>query len=456
MISSLNPDFLVLDFVTPETLADLNQLLFTGEGFESRSIFMDSLGGQASIRNTSQPIGGTNDLSSTMVLPATSSFTLEFLNENPEFRNVAFVFNDAGINIFDNAAEISDDGLRDLNVAVEDFEGISNFGTPVSFNVERQEIEIVERVEFTSVVEPEFFQTVVTAEEPLFTQTVQEQFFVVVYFDSQAEADNFEAAFEKLDASETGEKDYEQLQELLKQFESLDFKTDNEDEALDVNKIRQIFEKADLDLDGDDEMWQKAFQEWLKKKDFDDESPEVPRGVYKIIEVDNGKAIIQGDDVDRRFVPESDSKSQAEDYPFEVPSDEIKGAEPDEDLLQLTPAVNSENEGASVQPVSGRMTRWAAMLEGQNLAADQELNSVSNPVELVQSGALPNIGGGAIAATSAIGLLGIVVQRNAISNRTAEDEIEDFSKAKSRQPERNVFSKAARFARRHQQNFARW
>ena len=172
---------------------------------------------------------------------------------------------------------------------------------------------IRDRVEITSVVEAESVQSVVIADEPLFTQTVQEKFFVVVYFESQAEADSFETVFEEIETNETGERDYYQLSEILEKFESLEFKTDDENEALDVNKIRQIFEKADLDLDGDDDQWQEAFQEWLKKKELNDESPEVPRGVYKIIEIENGKAIIQGDDVDRRFVPEPDNNLQTED-----------------------------------------------------------------------------------------------------------------------------------------------
>ena len=48
-----------------------------------------------------------------------------------------------------------------------------------------------------------------------------------------------------------------------------------------------------------------------------------------------------------------------------------------------------------------------------------------------------------------MGLLGLVLQRNAKSNRSASDEIEDFAKAKSESPERNIFSNAARFRRRN-------
>ena len=440
--SGLLPDFDVLDFVVPETSASLTEVLFAGgvEDFESRSVFFDSAGGQTSIVNQSQPINGANDL-----LPpspanpiATASFTLDFLNTNPEFRNVAFVFNDAGINIFDNA--VTADGVRDLNVAVEDFIGLANIGTSPVITVERPEFETPEQVEFISVAEPDFFQSTVVAEQPLFTQTVQEKFFVVVYFENQAEADDFEFVFEQLETSETGEKDFDQLREILKRFDSLDFKTDDASEALDANKIRQIFEKADLNLGEDDEQWREAFLEWLKEKELNDESPEVPRGVFKIIEVENGKAVIQGDDIDRRFVPEPGNKG-AQDYPFDIPSNDVNP--PDlEDPLRLTPPVDGQNEGASTQPTSGRLSRWAAMLAGKTAIADQTVDDTS----------LLSDNSATIAATSsAMGLLGLVLQRNATRNRTASDEIEDFAKLKSESPKRNIFSKAARFGRRNKQ-----
>jgi hypothetical protein len=443
-VAGIEPNFELLDaadlpFVDAR-LTELTNLL--EQGFESRSFYEDSNGGQAFIQNTSQPI----------VDGDSASFTLEFLNNNPEFRSVAFVFNDAGINVFDNAAEPVD-GLRDLNVVVEDFQGLANIGTPPVIFVDREEFQIADRIEFTPAVESSFFQSVVLAEDPLFTQTVYEKFFVVVYFESQAEADNFESAFEKLEASDTGEKDYDQAREILKKFDSLDFKTDDENEALDINKIRQIFEKADLDLDGDDEEWQKVFQEWLEKKEFDDETPEVPRGVFKIIEVENGKAIIQGDDIDRRFVPEPDNESQTKDYPFEVPSDDANGPEPDGGLLELKPPGEAPNDGASMQPMSNRMARWTTMLDGGPAVADQAVDEIRGQAASNHPPTSPDFNAAAAATTSALGLLGLVVQRNSAINRSAADEIEDFAKAKARQPERNIFSKAARFVRRNRQAF---
>ena len=223
----------------------------------------------------------------------------------------------------------------------------------------------------------------------------------------------------------------------MKQFDSLDFKTDDENEALDANKIRQIFEKAELDIDSDDEQWQEAFLEWLKKRETNDDSPEVPRGVFKIIEVENGKAIIQGDDIDRRFVPEPGN--DAEDHPFMVPSNDTNNSEL-EDSLKLSSPIDGQNEDASMQPTSDRLSRWTAMLAGKEPIADQVVdNCLSSSSD---SAAVAT-------TTSTMGLLGLVLQRNAKSNRSASDEIEDFAKAKSESPERNIFSNAARFRRRN-------
>ena len=457
----LAEDFPVVDFVVPSTLADLNNILFElgVKDFESRSFYQDALGGQASILNESQPIDGPNDLLPMfpgVVFPASASFSFDFLNANPEFRSIAFVFNDAGINIFDNATGSADvngdglvDGLRDLNVAVEDLPGLANIGLPPVIEIERTEFQIADRVEITPIIETEFFQTAVVTDAPLFTQTVQDKFFVVVYFESQAEADNFEAEFEKLDTSETGEKDYDKLQDILKDFGSLEFKADGEDELLDANKIREIFEEAELDLDGDEEQWQKTFQDWLKQKEFDDEAPEVPRGVFKIIEVENGRAIIQGDDVDRRFVPEPDNNLKTEDYPFDVPSD--VPVEDQTKPLQLKPPVGSANDGASIeaQPLmSERMARWTGLLNGQAEITEHGLPSADQT-----SPDLTDVASKAAVTTSALGLLGLVCHRNAAKNRTAADEISDFAKAKAEQPKRNIFSKASRFRRRNQNAF---
>ena len=260
---------------------------------------------------------------------------------------------------------------------------------------------------------------------------------MVVYFESQSEADDFELVFQELEANETGEKDFNELRETLGKFERLDFKTDDEREALDANRIRQIFEKAELDLAGNGEQWQEAFLMWLKEREVNDDSPEVPRGVFKIIEVENGKAIIQGDDIDRRFVPEPDN--EAEDYPFEVPSNDAISSGL-EDSLELSSPVDGQNDGASVHPASDRLSRWAAILAGKETVADQVVDDCSSSV---------GSSTGFATTTSALGLLGLVLQRNAKSNRSASDEIEDFAKAKLENPERNIFSNAARFRRRN-------
>jgi hypothetical protein len=57
------------------------------------------------------------------------------------------------------------------------------------------------------------------------------------------------------------------------------------------------------------------------------------------------------------------------------------------------------------------------------------------------------------AATSSLALLALACHRNATEGRSAEDEIQNFAEAKQNRPGRNIFSKAARFARRHKDNF---
>jgi hypothetical protein len=435
LISSQDADGGGIRELNPDTLAQLRTILFDtilrdggASQFESRSFYIDPETGNTLFTQTSQPIGNDFDIGEGGINPIdTASFSFEFLNLNPQFRNIAFVFNDSNINLFENASD--PDALRDLNVAAESFEGVAVIGRAGFVVAEREEIEVVEQIEPAIAVETQTFQSVLVAEEPLFVQTVQQTKFIVVYFESQAEAELFETSFEDL-AGESGDVDYGELEgkfeELFKQIVQFDNIDDTED-AFDANQIREIFEAAKLDLDGDDEDWAEQFRKWLESRDSNDESPEVPRGLFKIIEVENGKAIIRGDDIDRRFVPEPGDDSDAKDYEFVEPGEE----EPADEARELPLLESTSN--ATDAPVSDRVARWTRLLEGES--SDQQVD-VASPV----------------VATSSMALLALACKRNAREGRSAEDEIEHFAKAKLERPGKNIFSKAARFARRHKSN----
>ena len=331
----LIPDFTILDSLSVDQLQQFNNLLF-GAGFESQSFYDNPFMGGISDTVTSLPINSA-------VSPA--SFTLEFLRVNPEFRSILFVYNDAQINIFEGASDNNGNGMEDdlvdLNVAVEDFLGLARVGVPPVVEVERTEFQLPQRVEITVAAEAEFFETIVVDEDPLFVQTVREKFFVVVYFESQFDADQFEAAFEDLGQDESGDKNYENVRKILDKtgLEYLQWESDDETKPIDANQIREILERAMLDLDDDDDgNWLDEYKNWLKEQSKDrTDLPEVPRGVYRIIEVDNGKATIQGDDVDRRFVPEPDDDKGLKDYQFPENSDADSGANRDDGTSRYVP-----------------------------------------------------------------------------------------------------------------------
>ena len=94
--------------------------------------------------------------------------------------------------------------------------------------------------------------------------------------------------------------------------------------------------------------------------------PDVPRGVYKILEVDNGKIIIQGDDIDRKFVPEPE---QNDDVLVEPDS----GGESNESRTQtllvperdgLSTGIIPELQDRFENGSGSRLARWTAMING--------------------------------------------------------------------------------------------
>jgi hypothetical protein len=433
--TTLVPDFAIFDSMDVTTLGEFENLLFSAmvdAGFESKSFYADPFAGGIASQVTSQEIGNTFDNSGTVNdsgVP-TAAFTRSFLRDNPEFRNVMFVFNDAQINIFEGASDnnangVADD-LVDLNVAVEDFQGLARIGQPPVVEVQRTEFQVPERVEITNTATTEFFDTVVTDESPLLVQTVRESFFVVVYFESQYEADLFESRFEDLADDESGENDFDIIKEKILQkagLEYLQWESEDGNNSLDANQIREILERAVLDL-GEDEEWIDKYENWLKEQDQDSKSPpNVPRGVFKIIEVDNGKAVIQGDDVDRRFVPEPEEDSE----PEQQPSDDIK------------------NDNSSYTPESietNRVARWEAMLGGDSVPAKNAMvDFEAAPISGVAS---------AVGSSLSAGLAAMLCRQNSATKQTARDEIESLSQCKAENPERNVFSKASRFKRRNE------
>ena len=425
-LEGIADDSLKFDGLSQAQLNQLEALLYGGTGFESRSFYgIGTTDGKMPFTGTaiemaqilSQPIGNTFDNGGNSLdggFPI-ASFTQLFLSSNPEFRNVQFIFNDAQINLFENADATTAGGLVDLNVATDDFQGLARVGRPRPPVAERPDVQIPERVEISTVTEPEFFQSVVVDQQPLFVQTVQENFVVVVYFESQFEADQFEAEFEKLGANEDGdelnEKDFEAVKKEILDVLGLDsfqWNLSDKDGGLDVNQLRELLLRAGLDLDDDDEsQWLERYQEWLKSESADGLPPELPRGIYKIIEVDNGNAVIQGDDIDRRFVPEPDNESDFEDYPFE-----------DTNQPQIRPQPDAELPGDDVSTFDGGAasgtTRYAGM------------------------------------STAATALLAIACRKQSNPAPTIDEELESLTQQKSDIGARNIFSRASRFRRRNQ------
>ena len=429
--------------LTQADVVRLTNLLFDGSPqFESRSFYdidpvgtFDGITDGVSDEVLSQPINNlfNNSGKSPDSAAATAAFRLDFLRDNPQFRNVQFLFNDANINIFQNAAT----NLEDLNVATADFEGLARIGEPPVLVVDRPEFQIPVRVEITPAIEAEFFETIVVDEQPLFVQTVSEKFIVVVYFESQFEADQFEIDFEKLGLDEGdqegGEEDYEVIKEKLIEalgLKVLEWDTNDEGSALDVNRIREILEQAGLELDDseDSDAWLAKYKEWLNNQTEASEEnapPELPRGVYKIIEVENGKAVIQGDDVDRRFVPEPDDERGFDDYQFDQKP------------------VEDNDTSSNTVPTSNRLARWSAMLDNDiSLLSESGIADNDSILPLVEQ---------AVAGTG-VGLLAMLCNRNSKNKKTVQDEIESLGEVKAENPERNIFSRSARFKRRNEFN----
>ena len=462
----------------PTQLSALESVLFgagVAEGFESRSFYSTVNLGNTSETVQSQPIGNPFDNSGTIsdvqFVPS-SSFTLDFLRNNPEFRSVVFVFNDANINLFQNA---SSGAIEDLNVATADFEGLARFAEPARITITRQEQDVPTQFEVVPQPVVQIFETSFRTEEPLFVQPVPEKFYIVVFFDSQFEADQFEFEFGD------EEREFEEVLELLKELglekEFLEWRTSGgESDSLDANKIREIISRADLDLE-ENENWVERFEGWLRAKtDANDEVPDVPRGVYKILEVDNGKIIIQGDDIDRKFVPEP---QQGNDSFVEPDSD----GESTESKTQTLPV--PERDGLSTGNGSefldrfesgcgSRLARWNAMMHGEGVLAlgdghgiagtDSSSGGLLDPAG-IDSGETGlgesnlNENGGAAgpafrsSAASLIGLLAVLSRRS--TPRTAnqprsigESRGSSLIAEKSASLDRNMFSSSARFRRR--------
>jgi hypothetical protein len=318
--------------LTSNELAALEQLLF-GDGsrpqYQSRS-FYELFAAATGVTLTSQAIGGLFDNSGTQSdigFVPTASFTLDFLRNNAEFRNLIMLFNDANINLFQHAAT----NLEDLNVATADFTGLARFNSPALVAISRPEPEVYTRVEVVTPLEFAFIQQTVRMQDQLLVQNVQEKFFVVVYFPSQFEADLFEANFG------VDELDFEAVIQILKSMSleesALEWKNAASDEInnLDANQIREILNRAGIDL-AEQEAWTNRLRGWLAKPISEEqELPELPRGVFKILEVDNGKTVIQGDDIDRKFVPEPTENLDLRDS--RSPESELNGDQ------------NSENSG---------------------------------------------------------------------------------------------------------------
>ena len=407
------------------TLQQLYDLL--EQGFESNSGYMALGNGDQQVMVLSDPIDdllGSNfdtfqDLIETIpdTAVATASFDTEFLAVNSEFRNILFVFNSQQLNLFQNAT-VATGQIEDLNFAAETFEGIARIGQPPSITIDRPEFQLPTRVELTPPVEFETVQTVFVPDEATFVPVVRDKFFVVVYFETQADAELFQELF----GEEEQDFESDDIRKLLKDAQNPEG-YDNvrwETESDDVNRIRDILQKrSDLDLEDKEELL-RELEEWIKEDD-PDAKLSIPRGIYKIIVVEDGKALIQGDDVDRRFVPEKVEEGGDQDY--EV--DDIEAEENDFEYLDR-PTSSNDSGGNGFN----RLDRWQAILNGQpqdelvSAAVDDPNNSVSEAVI-------------SVAATTS--LLGLMRKQNT----PRKDQ-----NGGSEQPQRNLFSRVSRFSRR--------
>ena len=438
--------------LNPSQLAALDALLFGNSidaGFESRSFYPTVTLGATIETLVSEPIGNLFDNSATVsdaqAIP-TASFTLDFLRNNAEFRNIVFVFNDANINLFQSA---STGQIEDLNVATADFEGLARFNEPSRIAITRPVTEAVSQIEVIPQTESEVLQTSFRMEDPLFVQAVQQKFFIVVYFQSQYEADQFELKFGD------DELEYERVLELL-DLDSNALKWSSSGEGadeLDANQIREVISRANLDLQ-DDDQWIQDFAAWLKARNQDEtesQIPDVPRGVYKILEVDNGKAVIQGDDIDRKFVPEPESNRPGENdnNPPVLESPDSPGeSDTDDALRSLDSRFNVQPE--STQEAGTRISRWSAMLRGETIHSGSQIQSDHDPgdgtVALDESEQV--VDPAKSAAAPLLGLLAVLTRRKTGASSSEFNEGRSIVDEKAEFLDRNIFSRAARFRRR--------
>lgn len=144
----------------------------------------------------------------------------------------------------------------------------------------------------------------------------------------------------------------------------------------------------------------------------------IPRGVYKIIQWDDGVPSIVGDDIDRTVVPESDS----------TPTEDSADENTQNDDLEYNPQpIPVETTQQSDNPQSTRVAKWSAMLRGHE-------------VEVESRATVP-------AAASGLAMASMLMHRRK-KGQTLESEIEALGGEKAEQPDRSVFSSSARFKRR--------
>ncbi len=238
--------------------------------------------------------------------------------------------------------------------------------------------------------------------------------------------------------------------------------------------------RADLDLE-EDENWVERFKDWLRsKRESNDEVPDVPRGVYKILEVDNGKIIIQGDDIDRKFVPEPEPGDDV----FVEPD---SGGESNESKTQtllvperdgLSTGIIPELQDRFENGSGSRLARWTAMING--MAVPELVEGLGSDGVHGSAGLLNLVGvdsgetgsgetnsgeanlsenGGTdgpafrSSAASLIGLLAVLNRRSAKQSAnqplsTGENEGSSLIAEKAASLDRNMFSSSARFRRR--------
>ena len=89
------------------------------------------------------------------------------------------MFNDANINLFQNA---SSGAIEDLNVATADLKGWHDSPSQLESRSRDRSQDVGLKLRSIPQPEVQIFETSFGSEEPLFVQTVQEKFYIVVYF----------------------------------------------------------------------------------------------------------------------------------------------------------------------------------------------------------------------------------------------------------------------------------